>query len=83
MNLAEIAHVDVMHALLIVHRHLAVVRRVADEIRVFDQVAAAIIEMNCECGELPTPGFSHCPKEADFGGVQLDTWHDAARSLLT
>ena len=25
----------------------------------------------------------HCPKEADFGGVQLDTWHDAARSLLT
>ena len=58
MDLAEIAHVDVMHALLIVHRHLAVVRRVADEIRVFDQVAAAIIEMNCECGELPTPGFS-------------------------
>jgi hypothetical protein len=58
MDLAEIAHVDVMHALLIVHRHLAVVRREADEIRVFDQVAAAIIEMNCECGELPTPGFS-------------------------
>ena len=23
------------------------------------------------------------PNEADFGGVQLDTWHDAARSLLT
>ena len=33
MDLADIAHVDVMHALLVVHRHLAVVRRVADEIR--------------------------------------------------
>jgi len=58
MDLADIAHVDGMQALLIVDRHLAVVRRVADEIRVLEQVATAIIEMNCECGELPTPGFS-------------------------
>ncbi len=51
MNRADITHVDVLHALLVVHRHLAIVRRVADEIRVLDQLAAAIIEMNCEGAE--------------------------------
>jgi len=41
-----------MHALLVVHSHLAIVRQVDEEIKVLDQVGAAVIEMNRECAAL-------------------------------